>query len=126
MQARAGTVIAVGTALAACAGLTSCGTGTSVSEVERKLTAQLSAQLAGQSAREQQLRESGQLEDEGAGTSVTPKVARVECPDGVETKPGTTFRCRALGKAGMVEGTLTVLMLDDGKPAWSFIAAEAL
>jgi len=125
MQARVGGVVAVGAALAACLGLASCG-GTSISDVEKKLTAQLSAQLAGQGARERQLRESGQLEDEGAGTSLTPKVERVECPDDVETKPGTTFRCRALGKAGAVVGTLTVVMLDDGKPAWSFIAAEAV
>ena len=118
-------MIAVGTALTTCVGLASCG-GTSISDVEGKLTDQLSAQLARQSARERQLRESGQLEDEGAGTSTTPKVERVECPNDVETKPGTTFRCRTLGKAGAVVGTLTVVMLDDGKPAWSFIAAEAL
>ncbi len=125
MRARAGRVIAVAAALAACVGVASCGEST-ISKVESKLADQLSAQLARQSVREQQLRESGQLEDEGAGTSTTPKVERVDCPDDVETKPGTTFRCRALGKAGAVVGTLTVVMLDDDKPAWSFTAAEAL
>ncbi|MGI8593017.1 MAG: hypothetical protein ACR2ML_01365 [Solirubrobacteraceae bacterium] len=112
-------------AFAACLGLASCG-GPGVAEVESKLTDELSAQLARQSTREQELRESGQLEDEGAGTSTTPKVERVDCPDDVETKSGTTFRCRALGKGRAVVGTLTVVMLDDGKPSWSFTAAQAL
>ncbi len=125
MQAPLRTAIAAGAALAVCLALASCG-GTSVSEVERKLVDQLSTQLARQSGREQQLREAGQLEDEGAGTSVTPKVERVECPDDVETKPATTFRCRVLGTTGAVVGTLTVVMLDDDKPAWSFTAAGAV
>ena len=125
MQARAGRVIAVGSALAACLGLASCG-NESATDIEAKLTDQLSAQLARQGVREKQLRESGQLEDEGGGSSTTPKVERVDCPDDVETEPGRTFRCRALGKAGTVVGTLTVVMLDDDKPSWSFTAAEAV
>lgn len=97
-------------------GVTGCGESR-VAKLESRLEKELSAQLAEQREREQSLRAQGAA---GAGT---PEVARVDCPDGADTDPGSILRCRALDSSGVIVGMLSVLIERDGKPSWQFTAA---
>ncbi len=105
------------TAAAGALGGTGCGESR-MAKLESRLKKELSAQLAEQREREQSLRAQ---EPAGAGT---PEVARVDCPDGADTDPGSILHCRALDSRGVLVGMLSVLIERDGKPSWQFTAAS--
>src|SRR3954469_7699197 len=108
MSRRSGKVVVAGLAsLGLAAALGACGS-TSVGDVEKQVGSELKAQID----------RSNRNLDEGTPT----RVARVDCPDDVDTDEGAMFRCRALDPEGEVVGTVTVRMGKDGKARWQFVA----
>src|SRR3954453_677946 len=89
--------------------LAACGSK-SVDSVEKQVGTELKAQLD----------RSNRNLDEGTPT----RVARVDCPDDVDTGEGSMFRCRALDADGNVVGSVTVQMGKDEDPRWQFVAAS--
>jgi cobalamin biosynthesis protein CbiD len=110
MPARSPRTAAAALAALALAGAAAgCGS-TSVDDVEKQVGSELKAQLD----------RSNRNLDEGTPT----RVARVDCPDDVDTDEGAMFRCRALGPDGRVAGSVTVQMGKDGDARWQFVAAS--